>query len=44
MAEPFLSDELWVVVEPTIPKHVTSSRGDDRDLTIVKLWPEFCSF
>jgi transposase len=35
MAEPFLSDELWVVVEPTIPKHVTSSRGgrprlDDR--------------
>lgn len=35
MAEPLVSDELWAVVEPLIPKHVASQKGgrprlDDR--------------
>ena len=35
MAEPLVSDELWAVVEPPIPKHVASQKGgqprlDDR--------------
>lgn len=27
MAEPLVSDELWAVVEPLIPKHVASQNG-----------------
>jgi transposase len=35
MAEPLVSDELWAVVGPLIPKHVASQKGgrprlDDR--------------